>query len=561
MAARVKEPRYALGALAGLAYFGWIFWFGLIGTGPGGDMPAEVGLPALAEALLPVPLAVLAVGWWMSGRTHMALAFTPAESQILFQAPIGRETLLQYKLVRSQLSIVPVSIMVAVFFGGAIGIPYRTGVPSIWLLFTTIHLHQIASGLIRATWSHQGPAGLRRQWLPILVLAGAFGAVVWALWPLGAAYETATGMAQFLVAVEVAFAHPAAVIVFMPFRIALGPLMAVEPMAWLGAMGGAVALMAAHYVWIIRIDAAFEETAAEAGIELLEITTAFKEGRLGMLRAAKGRRLPRPWFRLRPEGHPAVAIYWKGLTGFTRSTGLTQGLAMAVVFLGFWALLRAMTGKPDEAAAAAMALPGVLGFVSLLFGPLFLRNDLRTDLGRLEILKTLPLSGRDVVAAEILGSAVSLTVVSGYFFTLTFVFFQLSQDQPLVDWRPWAALAGTWVLLLPVSMIAMGIQNCLVVVFPAWMDYGPSKAQGIDQMGGMMLSLAITAVLLTLALLVPLICGGAVAFRLFPLIGFYAATPAALAVIAALIAEIVVLVILLGEAYDELDASEEGLMR
>jgi hypothetical protein len=367
MAARVKEPRYALGALAGLAYFGWIFWFGLIGTGPGGDMPAEVGLPALAEALLPVPLAVLAVGWWMSGRTHMALAFTPAESQILFQAPIGRETLLQYKLVRSQLSIVPVSIMVAVFFGGAIGIPYRTGVPSIWLLFTTIHLHQIASGLIRATWSHQGPAGLRRQWLPILVLAGAFGAVVWALWPLGAAYETATGMAQFLVAVEVAFAHPAAVIVFMPFRIALGPLMAVEPMAWLGAMGGAVALMAAHYVWIIRIDAAFEETAAEAGIELLEITTAFKEGRLGMLRAAKGRRLPRPWFRLRPEGHPAVAIYWKGLTGFTRSTGLTQGLAMAVVFLGFWALLRAMTGEPDEAAAAAMALPGVLGFVSLLF--------------------------------------------------------------------------------------------------------------------------------------------------------------------------------------------------
>ena len=50
--------------------------------------------------------------------------------------------------------------------------------------------------------------------------------------------------------------------------------------------------MAAHYVWIVRIDAAFEETAAEAGIELQEITTAFKEGRLGVLQASKDKRIP-----------------------------------------------------------------------------------------------------------------------------------------------------------------------------------------------------------------------------------------------------------------------------
>ena len=559
MAARVKEPRYALGLLVGLAYFGWIF---LVGLRIFEDAPVDSpGLPSLVETLLPVLLAVLAVGWWVSGRTHMALAFTPAESQFLFQGPITREGLLQYKLVRVQLSIVPTAIFVSVFVGPVIGVPRLPLAPSLWLLFTTIHLHQIAAGLIRSSWSGQGRAGLRRQWIPIVVMGAAALALAWALWPLASTYQSVTSAEQFLTAVEIVLGHPAAVAVFLPFQIVLGPTMAVGLTSWLAAMAGGLALMAAHYIWVVRIDSAFEEAAAEAGVELQEITTAFKEGRLGILLAAKNKRIPRPWFRLRPIGHPAVAIFWKGLTGFTRTVGPMHPISLAILFFGFWLILMFMAMDVEEAGLAAMVLPGMLGGMALFIGPLFLRNDLRTDLRRLEILKTLPLTGRDVVAAEVAGSAASLTVVSGYFFTLAFIFFQLSTTQPFLDWRSWAAFASLWLLLPLVSGVAMGIQNWLVLVFPAWMEYGPSKSQGIDQMGGMMVSMLLTGIMLGIALLVPVLSGAAVALRLFPLVGFYSAIPAALAALGVLTGEVALLVVLTGEAYDELDASAEGLLR
>ncbi len=557
-AARLKKPRYALGLVVGVAYFGWMGW---VGFGPRQGGPVQPGLPSLAETLLPVLLAVLAVGWWVSGRTYMALAFTPAESQFLFQAPIKREALLQYKLLGAQVSIVAVSIFGAVFFGAAIATPPLKGMPSLWLLFTTIHLHQVAAGLIRSSWTSQGRAGLRRQWIPMLVLGAAVLALVWTLWQLGAAFQVATSVAQFLAAVEIVLSHPAAVAVFLPFSIALGPAMAVGVTSWLVAMAGSLALMAAHYVWIVRIDAAFEEAAAEAGIELQEITTAFKEGRLGILQAGKNQRIKPPWFRLRPSGHPAVAIFWKGLTGFTRTTGLSQGVAITLLFFAFWTLLLFLDPDPQQAGIILMAVMFMLGGMSLFIGPLFLRNDLRTDLQRLDILKTLPLTGRDVVAAEILGSAASLTVVAGYCFTLAFVFFNLSTAQPFLEWQPWAAFGTTWLLLPFLCAVAMGIQNGLVLVFPAWMEYGPSKSQGIDQMGGMMVSMLLTGIMLVIAWLVPVLSGGTVAFRLFPLLGVYTAIPAALMAFAVLVGEVVLLVVVLGDVYDELDPSDEGPLR
>ena len=71
----------------------------------------------------------------------------------------------------------------------------------------------------------------------------------------------------------------------------------------------------------------------------------------------------------------------------------------------------------------------------------------------------------------------------------------------------------------------------------------------------------ITGILLALALLVPVMCGGAVAFRLLPFFGVYGAIPAALGALAVLVGDVVLLVVVLGDAYDALDASAEGLLR
>ncbi len=51
-----------------------------------------------------------------------------------------------------------------------------------------------------------------------------------------------------------------------------------------------------------------------------------------------------------------------------------------------------------------------LASTTMLFGPMTMRNDLRSDLARLPILKTLPLAGRKIVLAEILSSALPVAL-------------------------------------------------------------------------------------------------------------------------------------------------------
>ena len=184
MAKRIRQPRYAAGMVAGLAYFAWFGWMVLGPSEDGPDMARTVGVLSFAAPLL---LAALAAGWWMSGRMHMALAFTPPEVQFYFQAPIARRTLLHYKLAKAQVTLIPMALLFSVLLRALGPLPWLLVAVSLWGLFTVGHLHQIASGLLRTSWSHQGLAALRRQGWPLAVLALAAAGMLWALQPLAGA--------------------------------------------------------------------------------------------------------------------------------------------------------------------------------------------------------------------------------------------------------------------------------------------------------------------------------------------------------------------------------------
>jgi ABC-2 type transport system permease protein len=557
--ARAKQPRYAVGLFAGAAYFAWLGWI-LLSPEDGGADPTLPG--DMARTVAPLLLAVFAVGWWVSGRTHMALAFSPPEVQFLFQGPLTRRTLLNFRLVRAQLSMFPMCLIFGLAFGSIFFLPIFLIFLGIWLLFSTAHLHQVASGLIRSSWSDQGGAGLRRQWLPMVVLAGAGGGVLWAFWPLIRGVRTLESASELLWQLQSAMAHPAAQAVFFPFHLAVGPLLAPDVGSWLIAMAGGLALLGAHYFWVVRTDQAFEEVAAGAGLELQAITAAFREGRLSAFQAASNKKkLPRPWFRLAPEGHPAVGLFWKNFTAFTRSFGITQVLSISAAFLGFWVIMLNLAESTREASLGAMGLPGMLAAFSLIMGPLFIRNDLRTDLQRSETLRTLPLSGRDVVAAEVGASAASLTMMAGFFLVVAFVFFLLAEVPVPHWWWPWAAF-GLVLFVLPfLCALATGIQNIIAVAFPAWVRMGPTQAHGVDQTGNMMVGMLLTGLLLAVGLLCPLIFGAATAFRFFSIMGVWAVVPGLVGVWVILAGEVLLLVVLLGEAFDEMDPSAEGLLK
>src|SRR5690606_1671410 len=109
-------------------------------------------------------------------------------------------------------------------------------------------------------------------------------------------------------------------IALWPARIAVAPVYAETAAAWLQAIVPALLLLAAHLLWVVRADAAFEEAAVSAA--------AWRASRVRD-RASGGATDPRSLARrisarlpLAPIGRPAVALLWKNTLAAARAERL-----------------------------------------------------------------------------------------------------------------------------------------------------------------------------------------------------------------------------------------------
>lgn len=567
LASRLKDPRYLLAFLAGLGYFGWIFGSMFLGDSESSEVARDVFVvPPWAEALAPLPLALLAVGWWTLGKYHTALAFDPAEVDFLFSAPATRRTLIRWKLAQKQVAVLITVLFALVYLlaagAGRVGpLDLLLRGVGLWLLVTTIQLHQIASSLVRTAATQQGRAGLRHQWLPLAVFLVALLALGSALHAVLPAVRGAADVSRALMVVAEALEDPGARLVLLPLRWLLAPTFAREPLAWLLALPGAVAVLALHYLWVLRTDAGFEEGAAEAGRERAERRRALVKGGLAGFELSRMRSVPRPWFELRPAGHPAVALLWKNLAFAARLLRPSAGLLLGAVFVGSYFLMQAVGESPREAATIVAIMAFTLGGMTVAGGSIFIRNDLRMDLGKLDLLKTYPLRGRDVLAAELAASTVTLTVAQLFFLYVGLAFLLVAPPKLEPWWALGAGLVGVLLLLPPLNALLLGAQNALAVLFPAWTRVGANRPGGIEQMGMFMLTFLGTVLFLAVGLLAPAVFGAGVALRLVGPMGAWAALPAAAGAWLVLWGEVVLLVVLLGDAYDELDPADAGLLR
>lgn len=297
---RMREPRYLLGAVVGVVYFGAIIWFML--RPQGDDEISGVTLPVIVTLVSPL-LAIFTVSWWLAGKSHTTLAFEPAEAQLLFQAPLTRQTLVRYKLARSQSGVIATALFFTLFLQRYADLGFLPLAISLWMLVTTVHLHQMAAALVRTRWTQYGQQGRRRPWITagffalwVVLLAVGFADLVPALrragtWP------------QAWLAFEIVRSDPAAALALLPIEIALAPISATDLASWAWLSCGAAGLLVVHYYWVLQTDAAFEETAADAGEEAAALIAAAKQGRVLAYQLSRQKKLPPPWFRLSPRGH------------------------------------------------------------------------------------------------------------------------------------------------------------------------------------------------------------------------------------------------------------------
>ncbi len=536
---RLRTPRYALALLLGIGYLWAVAVYQRPTSRP---PPAE---PESVQLIAAIGVTLIPLWTWIFGADRRSLGFTRAEVTWLFPAPLLRSQLIQYKLVRGQAFIL-FNVLLWTFFlsrGWASGEPWRRA-GALWILLTTLSLHRLGVALLRGSLVEHGRAALRARIATLAVVALVFTALLVdasrSLPALGAAWGR--GFEPFTAALREVASQPVASGVLFPARLLIRPLMVGGWPEWFRAIGPALAILLLHYAWVIRSDAAFEESAAAAAL------VRQRDGRRGRTPRVTARPIP----QLNPGGWPAAALLWKNLALVVR-TGPARGVA-----LGFSAAVLAILGL-----AASGSAPGLLEaggwfaatWAALLFvlGPQWVRNDLRADLPRLALLRSYPLRGRTVVAVEAAGSAVVMTVYQLCLVTVAYIAFRGADAvDPSPELRN-AILPGAFAFLPGINFLSMLIQNGAALIFPAWMHLGAGRPIGIEALGhNMLVMIGFTAVLAVL-LVVP-VGGGALLFLgLERTLGWWAMVPAGIFGLAAAGLEARLLVSRLGRVFERTD--------
>jgi hypothetical protein len=543
---QLRSPRYLAALVFGLAYL----WVVAVEQRPQPAPAAVVG--ARWVELLGAFGVVGAVLWgWIFGVERRVLSFTPAEVTFLFSGPVPRRGLVQYKLLRNQLLILFNSLLWTLIlarerFGAS---PWLRAL-SIWVLLTTISFHRLGASFVRTSLLEHGRIALRHRVVSLVVLGAGVIAIVWsvqdALPTLASGW--AAGPTPFLDALAEAAAEPLPRIVLAPFRALIRPLAAHSSGEWVLAMGPALMLLALHYIWVIRADTAFEEAAAEAS--LLRARQVSARGGAAASANFAHRRLPR-LFRLAPLGWRGGALLWKNLLAVVR-TRRARNLALAFVVGAVAAAAVSFQGDGTVAEIVGW-LATTWAALSLVIGPQWIRNDLRSDLLKLDLLRSYPLPGRSVVAAETAASTLVLTCMQlGLLLIAYIAFIGVPDLDPPLELRT-AVLAAAVFCLPGINFLGMLIHNGTALLFPAWVHLGSNRPGGVEALGQNMLMIVAFAALLAMALAAPAAIAAGLGILLEGSLGWWAAVPASLVLLVSIAAESVVLVRRLGRVFERME--------
>jgi hypothetical protein len=536
---RLRKPRYAIALLLGAAYL----WAVSARHGPSPGGPPDIS-PAAVELLAAVGVTLILLYTWLFGSDRRALAFSRAEVTWLFPAPVTRAQLIRYKLLRGQF-VVLFNVLLWTFLlsRDLAEEPWRRAA-AIWILLTTLTLHRLGAALLKASlWEH-GATAVRTRAVSLTVLGGvALLALVDASQAMPALRQGwEAGPRLFLLAAEEYATRPIPHALLFPARVLVRPMLAGGWSEWVRELLPALAVLVAHYLWVIRSDAAFEETAAAAALARSRPQSPAKRA---------PRFTARPVPPLAVQGWPAGALLWKNLVSVLRAgrvRSVAAGMAVAAL-----ALLGLSLGDSNGTVLEIVGWMTMMwaGFLFVL-GPQWIRNDLRTDLARLALLRSYPLRGAAVVGAETAGSTVVLTALQLGLVALAWIaFWGGGVDEPPTAVRT-AVLAGAAVLLPGVNFLAMLIQNGAVILLPGWVNPGSDRPIGVEALGHNMLIISGFLLILAALLAAPAAAAAGVLFGLRSL-GWWAAAPAALAGLLLMALEARILLTRLGRVYEATD--------
>lgn len=561
---RLRQPRYLIGAVIGVGYL-WMVFFRRMFLVSAAPVEVEPDLEAqlFTQTLASAGLGLYVLMQWLFSGDRAALTFTEAELAFLLPAPVSRSSLLHFRLLRAQSGILFSTLFFNLVAGrgsGFLGWCFHGF--TFWLVLTLLFLHSLGASFAIQRLTERGLSGWGRR-LSVLGVAGVLVGVV-AAWiltaPAAQPVRDLEGLKEAAVALASSGPGPW---ILAPFRWVVAPWFARDLPGFLRAAGPALAVLVLHYLWVRRAEVSFEEASIAASQKMAERVAAARSGNAASLRQHKARRDP---FPLATTGFPPVALLWKNLVLAgpvfrRRNIGYAAGL---VVLTGILSLVFGREESPVSMVFFGVAVVSAFGLgMSLMLGPQMARHDFRSDVGRLEVLKSMPLPAWQVVLGQVLAPVVILTSVQ---WVLMGVGLAACLGSPELEhlWKGGAmgAIAVAVAVVFPaLDALLLLLPNAVAILMPGWGGAGVGRAPG----GGGGVEVIGQRLLFGLGLLLSLVVGlipgslmGALVWWLaqFVVGPIWALPVAALPVALILLAEFAGGVWLLAKAFSALDVAE-----
>lgn len=592
---RLRQPKYAIGAVVGAAYVYYFFIYRFTGGSRMPKVPKHVMVNGQDHVVAMAPTLQLPEEWlpfvtacgafallliltisWLLGEARASLGFSEAEIAFLFPAPVTQRQLVHFKLLGSQFSSLVGAIVLTAFSNrwGFLGGNALTHAFGWWFVLATLNLHFTGMRFTLARLASMGLGTWRRRaligGLAVVVLGATYG---WATMHGGLPPLDGDSVKPLRDWVVMLANTPPLGWLLWPTRLAVAPFLAPDVSRFLVALAPAFAVLAVQYFWVVRSVVSFEEGSIAAAEKRAARVAAIRSGDRRLMRPpTKGRKPP---FALASTGRPELAFLWKNLlsTWPWFSWRAFRLCAAVIVIAAFW--LRSRPGGEIVLNSAATAALVFLGY-TLLAGPQLARQDLRSDLANADLLKTYPLPGWQILLGELLAPTAILTGIAWLAILVAAVGFHAGPKTfmalhlpdkfgPFLDtlfapaMRTMLGLCVAFVVP-PLAALQLFVPNGAALIFPAWYQASRTRGGGIDMMGQRMIFFFVQLLTMLVALVPALLVAGVLgagAQFLFHLPPIATVWLGAVGVVIALVGELWLGVYLLGQQFEKFDLSAE----
>ncbi len=546
---RLREPRYLVGALAGVAYF-YFAVFGRMRLSQrssrqravptallpmlGGVGPIAAGLSLLSGAVLSIAMPV------GSGLFH----FSQTESEFLVASPLSRRQLLWYRVMRSQGAVLFSAVVIALTYPLATPGARARGFVGAWLALMTCHMFFAGVSLTRARLALPSLRARLLIWVPRVLLVAAIAVIlVGARHTIQAEGLPLDSAGDVFIALSRTCASGLPRLVLWPFMAVLAPLFAPSAATFMQTIPVALVVYGLTMAWVLLADEAFEA-----------ITDARMEGGQPRTKSEVSYRRRRPLWTLALRGRPETPFIWK--TAVQTMRVVNKRLAIRLVLIACWivSVLVVFSARSRGLTQVAGIFAALASAFAVVFGPQIVRFDLREDLQHLELLKTWPLRSAALIRGQIAGAAAVVTVIAWAFALLALILSTVAFTR--ADLAMTMATGAGFLIVSPALILAQfTIHNAAALLFPAWIGTGTSRPRGVDAMGQRLIVLGGTWVALLLAVLPAALLGVGLWWTFAGFAGFWVVPPSAAVASGVVLMEVLLATEALASVYERLDVT------